>query len=137
MNLRNTMNKRRFLASVSLACIALVAGCSKDSPTAPKATATGSWAGTMHGADIEGITLSLSLVESNGSVTGSAQLGGTNVPKSLVVTGTFAAPSLSITMTTGALGQPANLTGTISGNTLTATVNGSGFSADPITMTRQ
>jgi hypothetical protein len=131
------MSMKRFVAGVSLLFLTAVAGCGGDSPTAPAPTATGTWAGTMHGADIEGITLSLTLVENAGSVTGSAQLGGTNVPKSLVVTGTFASPSLSITMTQGGLHPPANLTGTINGSTLTAFVNGSGFSADPITMTRQ
>jgi hypothetical protein len=123
-----------------LAIVALIGlmACGNDSSAGvgPKATASGTWSGTMHGSDVEGITLTMTIVESNGTVTGSANLGGTNVPKALTLTGTWAAPTLSVTLTEGGLHPPSNLTGTITGNTLTASLNGSGFTNDAITMTR-
>jgi hypothetical protein len=126
---------KRIVLLVLIATTAL-AGCGGDS-TGPMAVATGHWFGTMQSTDVIGTTLSLQIVESGGMVTGTASLGGANVPKQLTVTGTYSPPNLSLIMSLGALTPSANLTGTIAGNSMTAVVNGSGFINDPITMARQ
>ena len=121
---------------VPILSLLLLSACGSDM-VGPNAIATGRWSGTMQSTDVAGTTLVLQIVESGGTVTGTANIGGTNVPVQLTVTGTYAAPSLSVIMTQGGLHPPANLTGQISGNTMSAVVNGSGFINDPVTLTRQ
>lgn len=74
------------------------------------------------------------LTEASGAVTGTASLVGAS-SVALTVTGTYAAPSLGLTMS--ALGfNSLNLTATVSGKTMTGTLNGSGFSNTAITLTK-
>jgi uncharacterized protein (DUF2141 family) len=92
---------------------------------------TGTYAGTGNG-----FSLTLTLTETNGTVTGSGNINvGQNVP--LTVTGTFNAPNVNLTLSSTF--DPINLTGTVSndGTTINATLNGSGFSNDAVTLNLQ
>jgi hypothetical protein len=112
-----------------VAMLAVVTACS--SSTAPKVTVAGTWTGV---ASTQALTMTL--VENSGSVTGSGTL--TNTPAgtiALVISGTFTGSTVSLTLASG-LHPAINLSGTIVGNTMSGSLQGSGFSGDAITLTR-
>ena len=120
---------RRFLmAGLS----ALLVACGSDSATAPKISAGGTWSGV-----IGGQTLSMTLVESSGAVTGTGTI--TNTPtgtRALTITGTFVSSKLTATLSSGTL-QPIALQASIAGSSMTGSLTGSGFTGEGITLTRQ
>lgn len=80
-------------------------------------------------------SLSVTLVENSGVVNGTGLLSFSPSPLALTVTGTYTAPALTLTITSG-LYPAIQLTGTISGKVLTATLTGSGFTGDAVVLTR-
>ena len=107
-----------------------VVGCSK-SATAPSATVTGSWIGTV-GTQ----ALALQLNETSGNVTGSGTLNSGGAALAQTVQGTFSGTTFSATISAG-LHPPYNIVTTLSGARLTGTANGSGFVGDPVVLTKQ
>jgi hypothetical protein len=91
----------------------------------------GSWSGTTGGQ-----TLTLTLVENSNVVTGTGLI--TNTPtgtRALVVTGTYSAPSATLTMSSGST-SPFNLKATATTKTLAGAMNGSGFTGEIFVLTR-
>ncbi len=122
---------RRFVALLGITLVLALAlsSCGGDA-TGPKTPSlTGSWSGNV----TEG-TVSLTLVESEaGAVTGSGNLAGV---VAVNVTGSHAHPNVSLTLAASGF-QSANITAVMSGNdTMTGTLNGSGWVSVPITLTR-
>lgn len=124
--------RARVIASVSMVLFLVAAGCSDSS--GPKTTVTGNWTGSAPISVGSNATLSMVLTESSGAVTGTGSLvGSTSI--ALTVTGTYAAPSLGLTMSAPGFSS-LNLTATVSGKTMTGTLNGSGFNNTAITLTK-
>lgn len=94
--------------------------------------------GTYSGSN-QGITVTLTLTESGGSVTGSGSIveGANTFP--VTVSGTFNAPNVNLTLTSAQLQAPVQLTGTVSndGRTINGTMNGSGLNNFPIVLNLQ
>lgn len=114
---------------ILVCAVALLAAC--GSSTEPKPTVAGRWTGV-----IGGQMLDVTLVENSGVVNGTGTI--TNTPtgtRALTITGTFANPAFTATMTSGTI-QPINLSATVSGNQMNGTLNGSGFTGDAIILTR-
>jgi hypothetical protein len=113
----------------------LLAGCSddpSDDPTAPvAASVTGTWVGSS-----DGINMTVSLVQSGTDVTGTSTMNSVAASVNLVAEGTFIDRTLTISLTSPEL-EPATYSGSLSGSTLTGTINGSGFANFPMTLSRQ
>lgn len=93
-------------------------------------TATGGWSGNN-----SGITLSVVLAETGGTVSGSGTLAGTT-SLAVTVAGTHAHPTLSLTFAAPGF-QPSVFIGSYTAsNTVSGTINGSGFVNFPMTLTR-
>jgi hypothetical protein len=109
--------------------VALLA-CGGDS-TAPKLTdVTGAWTGTSGG-----VSMSLTLVQTGTTVTGSGNLTGGTTAIAVTASGTYAPPNLSLTLQSPGY-QPINYAGTLANpDLINGTLNGSGFTniALPIT----
>jgi hypothetical protein len=100
------------------------------SSTSPAPALNGSWTGTA-----QDVALSVTLTQSGTQVTGTGQLvSGETFP--VTVTGTFAAPGFALTLTPDQF-VPVTYTGSISHDTLTGHLNGSGFDNQSLTLTRQ
>ena len=121
-----TSMRRSFL---SLLLAAAIAGCGGS--TSPKSNVNGSWSGSSGG-----ISMSLTLSQSGTSVTGSGQIsgGGNTIP--LTASGTYVEPDLSLTLSSAGF-QPTVYAGSLSHGTITGTLNGSGFTNQSMTLTRQ
>jgi hypothetical protein len=121
-----------------LLALALLAGCGGD-PAAPKPSVTGTWAGTATGASGNPSTFTLTLAHNaaTDAISGSGVFSqGGPATLALTVTGTYARPTVSLTMTATGF-QAMNITGTAAATTITGTVNGSGFSNTAITLNKQ
>lgn len=126
---------KRFL----LGCLMLVAACggeSSSAPPPPKPSITGTWTGMS----VLQPT-SLTLLETNGIVTGSGTIAGTPTgTRALTVTGIFNNPTFSLTLSSGTL-QPINYTGSLNPNALPMQLignySGSGFNGEAVILTKQ
>ncbi|MGH7647106.1 MAG: hypothetical protein ACREND_03235 [Gemmatimonadaceae bacterium] len=117
---------RRPLVSIVIALGMAACGSS----TSPAPTLNGSWTGSDPNS-----SLSLTLTQSGTQVTGTGQLvSGTTYP--LTVTGIVAEPAFSLSMTPGQF-APVTYTGSLSHDSLTGRLNGSGFDNESITLARQ
>lgn len=124
---------RRLLVVSALTLLA--AGCGGDSGTEPKQTITGTWNGTITGSAGSG-TMSLTLTQSGTQVTGAGSLSAPLGSAAITASGTFSAPTLSLNLSATGF-QSINFTGTVNGNSMTGTMNGSGFQNYGVTLTRQ
>lgn len=121
-----------------LAVVLTLAACGDDDPSGPSTpaipTATGQWTGTA-----SGISFSFTLSEaSNGSITGSGSASAPTGSIAMTVrSGTHAHPNISLTL--GGEGfEDANFQGAFAGdNTITGSINGSGFNNFALTLQRQ
>lgn len=112
--------------------ILAVALASCKEPTAPTPTVNGSWSGTV-GAQ----RITVTMGQTGATVTGSGTMTGT--PRgtlAMSVTGTYAHPSLSITLS-NAMVQPLNFTATQSAGTLRGSLQGSGFNGETLILVKQ
>lgn len=115
----------------TLAAIVLLAlGCSGDS-TGPELTVTGVWSGAMSDG-----TANLTLTQSGSNITGSGSLSGPGGTEAVTVTGSFAKPNVSLTLTAAGF-SPINYSAELNKNRLVGEMNGSGFSNLAVTLTRQ
>jgi hypothetical protein len=122
------MNVQRLL--VALLFVAL-AGCS-DSPTGPdQVSINGTWSGST-----SGLSVTVTINESAGQLSGSGNLSGPNGSVATQVSGTRAGTDLSMTLTAQGY-EPTNFTGQIQNNsTITGSLSGSGFSDVSVTLSK-
>lgn len=84
-------------------------------------------------------TLTLTLVENSGTVTGAGSLVASNGSNSLTlplaVSGAYSAPTLALTMTSTGY-QPIALSVTVSRDAMSGTMNGSGYTNEAVTLSR-
>lgn len=118
-------------AVLPLMLATLVACGDSTGPTIPDLT--GTWSGSAGGGDWS-ITISEN-EDGELSGSGSVESGGESV--SLTVTGSHAHPDFSMTWSSSGV-QDVNYAGTVgeSGDQLNGELNGSGFSGESLTMTR-
>jgi hypothetical protein len=120
---------RRLFMSLLALSLSFAIGC--GDATEPTPTITGSWSGSGGG-----ISVTLSLTQSGQSVTGNGSLSGAGGAAALVATGNFTNPSFSLTLSAQGY-EDSNFAGTMSGNSLTGVINGSGFNQVGMTLTRK
>lgn len=119
--------------TLTLALLVFAASCKKDA-TAPPPTVTGTWAGFTGSQK-----LTITITENAGTVGGSGTITNTSTgTRALSITGSWSRPTLSITFSSGTA-QPFNLTANLNpaGTNLAGPLNGSGFSGEVMSMTRQ
>lgn len=112
----------------------LLLACGGDKTGPARIEAEGSWSGSFTVA--EPITLSLTLVETTGNVTGNGTLVSPSASVALSVAGTYVPPALSVSVTAPGFND-LNLSATVGETSMTGTLNGSGFSNQAVTLTRQ
>jgi hypothetical protein len=132
---------RSWRLAVAAVLLGVVAACSSSEASGPNGRPSGKWVGSM----VSGtFTLSLELVlveDASGKVTGngfiSTAIGGvTNANAALTATGAFVAPDLSVNLASPGF-STLNLTGTISGDSFNARLNGSGLDNETMVLARQ
>jgi hypothetical protein len=129
---------RRHVRSFALlaAVLALpLAGCGGDSTAPSNEVLTGTWSGTVQASQTT-VTLTMTITETNGAVTGTGQFNGGGAGLPVTVSGTFTSPNADLAITAEGFAA-STVKGTVSGTQMKATLNGSGFVNQPITMQRQ
>jgi hypothetical protein len=122
-------------ALIGAMLVALAVGCGGDSngPSTPKVS--GQWTGPINTSTGSG-TLSLTLNDAGGNVTGTGTLSVPGDALALTVTGNYSAPNVSLQMTSPGF-EPMNLSGTVDDRKIQGTLNGSGFVSIAVTLDRQ
>lgn len=139
--MKSPVGKSRLLIALLLTSIA-AAGCSSSESTGPGGRPTGNWVGSVAIGTTFAVTINMVLIEdATGRVTGNGYLtssisGTVNNTAAVTANGSFVAPHLSLNLSSAGF-NTMNLTGPISGNTLTAILNGSGFNSETMVFTRQ
>jgi hypothetical protein len=133
--------KRKLFFVPMLLALTLAAACTESatSPVAPPVVpppadpvASGAWAGT-----VQGMTVTLTLAESNNTIAGSGNISAPGSSLALTATGTRAHPSVALTLRASGF-EDMNFQGNFSGNNMiVGTLNGSGFSNEGLTLRRQ
>jgi hypothetical protein len=112
---------------IACALALFLGGCG----TEPEPSIAGKWTGAY-----SGLTMTLTLVENSGNVTGNAVLEDATGTEAWTVAGVFTPPTASLTITNPKY-QPINLTGTVSASSIEGKLNGSGYSNNGITLVRK
>jgi hypothetical protein len=114
-----------------------VLACGGDSNKPTPIEAEGAWSGQVHDNDGSVLgTLSMTLTETSGTVTGNGNISSPTLAEAINVNGTYTEPNLSVSLTSECC-NPINLSATVGETTMTGTLNGSGFINATITLTRQ
>jgi hypothetical protein len=82
------------------------------------------------------MSMNLSLSQTGQSVTGNGSMSSSGGAVAVSVSGHFANPSFSLTLSAPGY-EDSNFSGTLSGNSITGILNGSGFNQVGMTLTRQ
>lgn len=126
---------RRFLLTCLAISLVACGGESTSAPPPPKPTISGTWTGVTGPQPV-----SLTLLESNGTVNGSGTISNTPTGvRALSITGIFNPDGVhfSLTLSSGTA-QPVNYTGTYNGvKQLVGTFVGSGFTGETVILNKQ
>lgn len=126
---------QKFLSVLALLAVMVFAAACGDSGTGSeprKFSTTGRWTGTA-----SQTTVTVTLNENSGNITGSGNVTGGGESLAVNVTGTNAANAISMTLTAAGF-QPVNFTGNItSATSMNGTLNGSGFENFALTLNKQ
>ncbi len=118
-----------------LACALLLASCGGGDKTGPTPIEVqGTWQGSL--TDGSNATISLTLAETAGTVTGSGNLATSATAIAVTVTGTYAEPHVSLTLAAPGFNNT-NLSATVGETSMSGTLNGSGYVNAALTLTRQ
>lgn len=104
------------------AVAAFVVACGGSASAPPRISPAGAWT-SVNGTS----SLTMTLTENTGVVTGAGQFTQAGSSVALTISGTYAAPSISLVMTAQGF-QPMNFSGSVSASQMTGSLNGSGFS---------
>ena len=118
--------RRRLFGLVGLSALLLGLAIYQLASMARERRVTGSWRG-----ELDRGTVTLTLQQSATGLVGSGVLAF----RPVVVTGTYAAPHVSLNITTQR--SPLNYTGTLDGGHILGYVNGDGYPNQPLTLVRQ
>ena len=122
-------------APLAVLAVLFLAACS-DSNEPSRIEIEGSWTGQFATSGGTPVTLNMTLIETNGAVTGNSTLVTSGGSIAETVTGTYSPPSVSLQFHSDGF-EDSNLSGTVGESTLTGTLNGSGFNNIAITLQRQ
>ncbi|HWP36031.1 MAG TPA: hypothetical protein VNL18_00615 [Gemmatimonadales bacterium] len=124
---------RALTATLLLPLTFALAGCGDSSSEPRTPSASGTWTGAVGSA-----TFTLTLAEQRGgTITGAGSARATGGAVSLTVTGTHVHPSISLTLRSTGF-EDLNYTGQfINDNTISGSLNGSGFTGETLTLVRQ
>jgi hypothetical protein len=100
-------------------------------PTLP--TLSGTWAGSASGSNF---SLTMTHNTQSGTITGTGTVIDANKSLEVTVSGSYTKPNVSLAISTAGF-ETANFTGTHATNSITGTINGSGFSNAPITLSKR
>jgi hypothetical protein len=120
---------------LALAGALALGACGGDNNGPARIEVEDSWAGTISSGGASG-SLSFTLTETDGAVTGSGSLVAGGDAVSLVVAGSYSPPTVSLTLTADGF-ESMNLTATVAEESMTGTLNGSGFVNTAFTLQRQ
>lgn len=125
---------RKWLLSGAL----VLAGCGSDKMTGPPPVeVAGRYAGSVQNNDGQSIAiLTLTLAETNGAVTGSGSFNNAGVGQSILVAGTYTEPNVSLVISSPGY-EDINLSGRVTVQSITGTLNGSGFVGSAVVLNRQ
>ena len=124
---------RKFLLSALLATTLACGGGDGNGPSTPEAE--GQWDGPINTNEGSG-TLSLTLNDASGNITGTGTLTVPGDAYALTITGNYAPPNISLQMTSPGF-EPMVLAGTVDDDGIQGVLNGSGFVNIAVTLTRQ
>jgi hypothetical protein len=115
-----------------------LAGCGSGESTAPTDSpdVAGTWSGKVASSTGATATLAFTVTEHDRKVSGSGSLTIGTSSLGLSVSGTYAAPTVSLTISSQGF-EPMTLAATISQTDMTGTIDGSGFVNRAITLKRQ
>lgn len=114
------------------ALVVLALGCSDDGPSGPaEAQVDGTWSG-----DTDLGTFSMTLNETDGDITGNGLLTAGNHSANLTLEGLLQGSTVTMSVSSPSL-TPFNITATLSGNTMTGTIDGAGPDPLAFSVTRQ
>lgn len=120
-----------------LIAVLLLGACGGDDNTGPaRIEVEGTWVGHFATSSGTQVTWSMTLIETNGAVTGSSTLVTAGESIAEQVTGNYVPPTVSLQFHSEGFSD-SNLTGTVSQTQLSGTLNGSGFNNVAVTLTRQ
>jgi hypothetical protein len=80
--------------------------------------------------------MTLTLTEATGTVSGSGNLSSSSAAVAVTASGTYSPPSLSLNLSAAGF-ETVNLSATVGEQTMSGTLNGSGFVNSGITLNRQ
>jgi len=121
--------KRQARQAVALSAVLLM-GCGGDQGPAP-VEVEGAWTGAI-GSE----TLSFTVQETSGTVSGSGSLNSTSQAIAVTVSGTFARPAVNLTLTADGF-NPIAIQANVGETTLNGSANGSGYVNAVVSLTRQ
>jgi hypothetical protein len=124
--------------------LAVLVGCQDQSPPliptptpTPTPTVTGTWTGDMNSTSGHSAAVNPTLTQNGTVVSGSGQIKAGGITSASTATGTYAAPTLSLTVSFGAgAGQVINWTAQHTNNSLSGQATGLFDQASLITLTR-
>jgi hypothetical protein len=128
-----SLRSRTAAVRAMLAAVALLAACSSETTSPEAVKATGTWQGSA-----QGVTLALTLVEDlSGQVTGDGTIEGPAGAVSVTVgAGTHTHPDIALTLSADGFSD-IQLSGRFTNdNSIAATLDGSGFTAFAMTLSR-
>lgn len=113
-------------------------GCGGEGSTAPNNApeASGSWSGKVAAPSGVTATLTFNVTETNRKISGSGSLAIGASSLGLSVSGTYAPPTISLTISSQGY-EPMSLEGTVSETGMIGTLDGSGFVNRAVTLKRQ
>ena len=114
----------------------LILGACSDNSGPSRIEVEGSWSGQFATSGGTPVTWNMTLIETNGAVTGNSTLVTSSGSIAETVSGTYSPPTVSLQFSSAGF-EDSNLTGTVGQSTIQGTLVGSGFNSIPVTLTRQ
>lgn len=138
MHMMQRIHALRYVRAVvcGLTMTGLASACGGDKATAPAASVTGTWKGTLvSGTDQAVVSLTLAQAEQQVSGSGTVAVGGQTIP--VTSTGSFVNPSVTLTVSSDGF-EPFTYTATLSDAThMSGSLNGSGFTGETLSLAKQ
>lgn len=120
-----------------LIAVLLLGACGGDDNTGPaRIEVEGSWQGIVTFSSGSKGSMTMTLTETGGAVTGNGTTTGPGGSVSEAITGTYVPPNVSLSLHTEGF-EDTNVSAVVGESQMTGTISGSGFSGSPITFNRQ
>jgi hypothetical protein len=124
------------MRKILLALALVSAACSDDSSGPDPIEIDGSWAGSFQVPSGGTGSLTMTLQESGGQVTGNGNITGPSGSLAITVSGTYSEPNAALAIASSGFND-LSLTGVVGEEQFTGTFQGSGFTGTAVTLHRQ